>query len=140
MRLAKPAIAPTDRSMPAVMMTKVSPIARIAIIEPCRSRFSILVAVQNVLVASDRASHMSASSPTRVRLRRTPIAAPLLLAGGTFRTLIRLLSRFLFLVSCADRLGQDFLVRCVLEMVARGDGAAAKHVQSIGELVNLRQI
>ncbi len=30
----KPTTAPTDRSMPAVMMTKVWPIARIAIIEP----------------------------------------------------------------------------------------------------------
>ena len=34
MTLVKPTTAPTDRSMPAVMMTKVSPIARIAIIEP----------------------------------------------------------------------------------------------------------
>ena len=34
MTLAKPTTAPTDRSIPAVMMTKVSPIARIAVIEP----------------------------------------------------------------------------------------------------------
>ena len=30
----KPATAPTERSMPPVMMTKVSPIARMAIIAP----------------------------------------------------------------------------------------------------------
>ncbi len=33
MTLAKPTTAPTDRSIPAVMMTKVSPIARIAVID-----------------------------------------------------------------------------------------------------------
>ncbi len=43
MTLAKPTTAPTDRSMPAVMMTKVSPIARIAIIEPWRSRLVMLL-------------------------------------------------------------------------------------------------
>ena len=34
MTLVKPTTAPTDRSMPAVMMTNVSPMARIAIIAP----------------------------------------------------------------------------------------------------------
>ena len=37
--LVKPTTAPTDRSMPAVMMTNVSPMARIAVMAPCRSRF-----------------------------------------------------------------------------------------------------
>ena len=41
-----PATAPTERSMPPVMMTKVSPMARMAIIAPCRSRLAMLLEVQ----------------------------------------------------------------------------------------------
>ena len=58
----KPATAPTERSMPPVMMTKVSPIARMAIIAPCRSRLAMLLAVQKVVVSTDSASHIASSS------------------------------------------------------------------------------
>ena len=68
---AKPATAPTERSMPPVMMTKVSPIARIAIIAPWRNRLAMLFAVQKVVVSNDSASHMTSSRPSRVRPSRT---------------------------------------------------------------------
>ncbi len=51
MTLAKPTTAPTDRSMPAVMMTKVWPTARIAVIAPWRSRLLMLLGVQKLFVA-----------------------------------------------------------------------------------------
>ena len=57
--LQKPTTAPTERSMPAVMMTKVSPIARIAIIEPWRARLAMLFSVQKVVVAKDSTIHIS---------------------------------------------------------------------------------
>ncbi len=41
--LVKPTTAPTDRSIPAVIMTKVSPMARIAVMAPCRSRLVMLL-------------------------------------------------------------------------------------------------
>ena len=72
----KPAMAPTDRSMPPVMMANVSPMARIAIIAPWRRRLAILLAVQNVVVSTDRASHMIRSRPSSVRLRSTFSPAP----------------------------------------------------------------
>ena len=62
-----PAIAPTERSMPPVMMVKVSPIARIAIIAPWRRRLAMLFEVQKVVVANDSASHMTTSRTSRVR-------------------------------------------------------------------------
>ena len=37
--LVNPTTAPTDKSMPAVMITNVSPMARIAVMAPCRSKF-----------------------------------------------------------------------------------------------------
>ena len=73
----KPAMAPTERSMPPVMMAKVSPMARIAIIAPWRSRLAMLLAVQNVVVSIDRASHMMSNRPSRVRLRSTFSPEPL---------------------------------------------------------------
>ena len=63
----KPAIAPTERSMPPVMMAKVSPIARIAIIAPWRRRLAMLFEVQKVVVSIESASHMTSSRPSRVR-------------------------------------------------------------------------
>jgi hypothetical protein len=66
----KPATAPTDRSMPAVMMTKVCPIARMAIIEPCRSRFVMLLAVAKFGVAIERMMQSSSRSPSSVSAKR----------------------------------------------------------------------
>ena len=63
----KPAIAPTERSMPPVMMVKVSPMARIAIIAPWRRRLDMLFEVQKVVVANDSASHRMSSRTRRVR-------------------------------------------------------------------------
>ena len=54
MTLAKPTTAPTDRSIPAVIMTKVSPMARIAVIAPCRSRLAMLLGVQKLVVLNDK--------------------------------------------------------------------------------------
>ena len=66
----KPATAPTERSMPPVMIAKVSPIARIAIIAPWRSRLAMLFEVQNVVVSTESASHMKSSRPRSVRPSR----------------------------------------------------------------------
>ena len=63
----KPITAPIDRSMPAVMMTKVWPIAMIASTDACRIRLTRLLAVRKVRVLSDSAIHSSSSRPSRVR-------------------------------------------------------------------------
>ena len=68
--LMKPSTAPTERSMPPVMMTKVCPIARMAMKAVWRSRLAMLLAVQNVVVSIDSASHMMARRPSRVRPRK----------------------------------------------------------------------
>ena len=65
--LQKPTTAPTERSMPPVMMTKVSPIARMAIIAPWRARFVMLFSVQKVGVAKARMTHINSRRPRRVR-------------------------------------------------------------------------
>ena len=59
-----PAMAPTLRSMPAVMITNVSPSARIAIIEPCRSRLVMLSGVMNVRVAKLSITHNTSRMPS----------------------------------------------------------------------------
>ena len=64
-------MAPTDRSMPPVMMTKVWPTARIAIIEPWRSRLAMLLAEAKLGVASDRTTQSSTSSASSVSPNRT---------------------------------------------------------------------
>ena len=71
-----PATAPTERSMPPVMITKVSPIARIAIIAPWRRRLAMLFEVQKVVVSTDSASHMASSSPSRVKPNNTSSRRP----------------------------------------------------------------
>jgi hypothetical protein len=65
----KPTTAPTDRSMPPVMMTKVWPTARIAIIEPWRSRLEMLLPVAKLVVAKDRITQSSTRSASSVRPR-----------------------------------------------------------------------
>ena len=76
MTLVKPTTAPTDRSMPAVMTTNVSPKARIAIIAPCRSRLAMLLDVQKLVVLNASTTHMSARRATRVRLSSVPMLRP----------------------------------------------------------------
>ena len=73
MTLQKPTTAPTERSMPAVMITKVWPTAMMAVMAPWRIRLSTLFEVRNLSVDSESAIHISASSPTRVRLSRRPM-------------------------------------------------------------------
>ncbi len=72
----KPATAPTERSMPPVMMAKVSPIARMAIIAPWRRRLAMLLEVQKVVVSTESASHMKSSRPSRVRPSSTSSRRP----------------------------------------------------------------
>ena len=79
-----PATAPTERSMPPVMMTKVSPMARMAIIAPCRSRLAMLLAVQKVVVSIDSASHIASSSRSSVSPSSRLSPAPLRRASETF--------------------------------------------------------
>ena len=66
----KPTTAPTERSMPPVMMTKVWPTARMAIIEPWRSRFEMLLAEAKLWVATDRMTHNRTSSAGSVSPNR----------------------------------------------------------------------
>jgi hypothetical protein len=66
----KPTTAPTERSMPPVMMTKVWPTARIAIIEPCRRRLEMLLVEAKLGVATDRMIHNRTSSASSVRPNR----------------------------------------------------------------------
>jgi hypothetical protein len=65
-----PAIAPTLRSMPAVMITNVSPSARTAIIDPCRNRFGMLRSVRKFGVAKLSISHSRRSRPSSVSANR----------------------------------------------------------------------
>ena len=71
MTVAKPTTAPTERSMPPVMMTKVWPTAMIAIIEPCRSRFAMLLAEAKLGVATDRTIQSRTSNARSVSPNRT---------------------------------------------------------------------
>ncbi len=135
--LVKPTTAPTERSIPAVMMTKVSPIARMAIIAPCRNKLVMLLAVQNVVVLIASAIQIKARSPSRVRPNSDPIRALRVTAAFTAsfsatliapclpRSICRLLSR-------PDRLHQDGLGRRLVAHVACHQPAAAKDVQRIG--------
>ena len=82
MTLVKPTTAPTERSIPAVMTTNVSPRARIAIIAPCRSRLAMLLGVQKLFVLNDSTTHMSARRATRVKPISVPICALLFVAAS----------------------------------------------------------
>ena len=79
-----PAIAPTERSMPPVMMTKVSPMARMAIIAPCRSRLAMLLDVQNVVVSTDSANHIAINNSSSVSPNSKLSPAPPRRAFETF--------------------------------------------------------
>ena len=68
--LENAATAPTDRSMPAAMITKVSPKASIAIVDAWIPTLSRLVAVKNEGAIKLRTIPRS-SSPTRAPLRPT---------------------------------------------------------------------
>ena len=83
-----PAIAPTDRSMPPVMMTKVSPMARMAIIAPCLSRLAMLLEVQKVVVSTDSATHIAINSKSSVSPNRRLTPAPLRRTPETVCSLI----------------------------------------------------
>ena len=69
--MLKPTTAPTDRSIPAVIMTNVSPIARMEIIAPWRRRFGILIGCQKVFVVKASVTHKRARRISSVRLNRT---------------------------------------------------------------------
>src|SRR6185437_9818312 len=133
-----PAIAPTERSMPPVMMTKVWPMARIAIIAPWRRRLDMLLALQKVRVSIDSASHMASNSASRVRpVNRS--SRPTARFLGMFVSLMLPVPP-LFFRSDADRLGQNRFVRGVLIGVALRQAAAPENVQRVGEFVDLRKV
>jgi hypothetical protein len=73
--LVKPTTAPTDKSIPAVMMTNVSPIARMAVIARCRSRFWKLLGVAKLWVVKVSTNHINPRRATKVRLSSVPIRA-----------------------------------------------------------------
>ena len=148
--LANPTTAPTERSMPAVMITNVSPIARMAVIAPCLNKLVMLFSVQKLFVLNARASHMSARSPSRVRLSSVPIRALLLTVGTRTgfdaSTLICITSATQFFVlqsgltSYADCFRQDRFRRCLFRDMARNESSPTKHVQRVTNIVDLRQI
>ena len=133
----KPATAPTERSMPPVMIAKVSPIARIAIIAPCRRRLAMLFEVQKVVVSTERASHMNSSRPSRVRPSSTSSRRAAL---AVLRE--SLISHVLWNPRALDpdRLGQNRFVGRVLVPVGRNQSARPEDVQRVGEFVDLRQV
>ncbi len=82
MTLVKPTTAPTERSMPAVMMTKVWPTARIAVIAPWRNRLLMLFGVQKLLVAKPQEQPEEKQEPEKRQAEQDAHAFPRRGAGS----------------------------------------------------------
>src|ERR1700716_108604 len=80
--LVNPTTAPTDKSIPPVMITKVSPIPRIAVMAPCRSRLVMLPYVQKLDVLNASNTHRSARRTRRVKLSSAPTRARCFVAAN----------------------------------------------------------
>jgi hypothetical protein len=65
------AVDPTDRSIPPVMITRVIPIAKQALIEDCWRMLTRLASVRNVGVKKENMTHIS-RRPSRVPDSRRP--------------------------------------------------------------------
>ena len=136
--LMKPATAPTERSMPPVMMTKVSPMARIAIIAPCRNKLAMLLEVQNVRGLDRKREPHQEQQPEQGQAQEDiepgAVSACFGQIGVAHTNIIPVC------LSDADGFGEDRLMRSVLVAVRRCDGAAPEHVQRVGQFVDLGQI
>jgi hypothetical protein len=133
MVLVRPTTAPTERSMPAVMMTKVCPTAMIDHIESWRSRFSKLPKVAKLSVETDSASHSTTSSASRVRLSRKPKRCP-------FRAARFGAAMAAVLVSDTDGLRQNGFGMSGFRLVAGDDRATAEDMQPVAEVVDLWKV
>src|SRR5207302_4979103 len=134
---ARASSEPTDRSIPAVRMTKVIPAAMIALMETCRATLSRFSAVRNEGESSARAATSVTNAmvrPKRWRFRRTGAGAGRAGASPTALT-----------SGCATvrpprRARQDLLLRRLSARELRADPPFVHHEDAVRHPQDLRHL
>ena len=152
MTLQKPTTAPTDRSMPPVMMTKVWPTARIAVIDPAAAGSMLLpIAEAGVWQKDSTIPHESTSSASRVSPKSDicRFTYPLYVFSD-HRDRVSVLIVYPVAVRLdffqeKRRWPASELVSCdaaslVWRIVAGNQLPAAEDMRPVGQLVDLRQV